>query len=255
MEEAGASYRALGPIVVLEWLRHATIAHAARFVGADWSHLAGPAGPAGARGATPSSTAASRIRRWLPAAATLGVCLLVLLAVVMAGGVTPDSRVLPQRLTLDQRTVTTARTGLRPLTHVVGPVHRGGGAGERPSRLPVQAGALAGVAHVPSSRAIVHKAVTKHDRHVTRHTARHGSHSSPPPTTNDTPTTPPVSTTPTTTTPAPSPPSGGSSGSTGSGTGTSTGGGETTSTTETPPGPPGGEPAKTTTGCALAIAC
>ena len=40
MEEVGVSYRALGPIVVLAWLRHATIAHAARFVGADWSHIA-----------------------------------------------------------------------------------------------------------------------------------------------------------------------------------------------------------------------
>jgi RNA polymerase sigma factor (sigma-70 family) len=39
MEEAGASYRALGPVAVLAGLRHATIAHAAAAVGADWSHL------------------------------------------------------------------------------------------------------------------------------------------------------------------------------------------------------------------------
>ncbi len=41
MEEAGVSYRALVPIVVLEWLRHATIARAADAVGADWSGVTG----------------------------------------------------------------------------------------------------------------------------------------------------------------------------------------------------------------------
>ena len=54
MEEAGVSYRALGPIVPLAWLRHTTIARAARFVGADWSHLAGSA--PGTHGAAPSSS-------------------------------------------------------------------------------------------------------------------------------------------------------------------------------------------------------
>jgi RNA polymerase sigma factor (sigma-70 family) len=41
MEEAGVSYRALAPVVPLVWLRHATIARAADFVGADWSDVAG----------------------------------------------------------------------------------------------------------------------------------------------------------------------------------------------------------------------
>lgn len=54
MEEAGVSYRALGPIVPLAWLRHTTIARAARFVGADWNHLAGSA--PGTHGAAPSSS-------------------------------------------------------------------------------------------------------------------------------------------------------------------------------------------------------
>jgi RNA polymerase sigma-70 factor (ECF subfamily) len=41
MEEAGVSYRALAPIVPAVWLRHASIARAAEFVGADWSKIAG----------------------------------------------------------------------------------------------------------------------------------------------------------------------------------------------------------------------
>lgn len=41
MQEAGVSYRALAPLVPLVWLRHATIARAAEFVGADWSAVAG----------------------------------------------------------------------------------------------------------------------------------------------------------------------------------------------------------------------
>ncbi len=257
MQEAGASYRALGPIVVLEWLRHATIAHAARFVGADWSHLAGPSGE---RGAASSATAAAGVRRWLPAAAILGVCLLAILAVVMAGAVTPDGRVLPQRLKLDQRAVTRAQTGDRPLPHAVGPLRRSG-AGEGSPRMPVQAGAFAGVSRVPNGRTIVPNAVTKRDRRVIHRKGTHRSRSSPPPPTNSAPVPQPASTTPTmttpgATTPAASPPSGGSGGSNGSGPGTATGGGETPPPAETTPaGPPGGEPPKTTPNCALAIAC
>jgi RNA polymerase sigma factor (sigma-70 family) len=40
MQEAGVSYRSLAPIVPLLWLRQATIARAAEFVGADWSEFA-----------------------------------------------------------------------------------------------------------------------------------------------------------------------------------------------------------------------
>lgn len=40
MEEAGSSYRAIGLIVPLVWLRQATIARAADYVGADWSRAA-----------------------------------------------------------------------------------------------------------------------------------------------------------------------------------------------------------------------
>jgi RNA polymerase sigma-70 factor (ECF subfamily) len=45
MHEAGASYRALGPIVPLLWLRRATIARAAGLVGADWDDLHARARP------------------------------------------------------------------------------------------------------------------------------------------------------------------------------------------------------------------
>jgi RNA polymerase sigma-70 factor (ECF subfamily) len=45
MEEAGVSYRALGPIVVLAWLRRSTIARAAELVNADWSTLAAQPAP------------------------------------------------------------------------------------------------------------------------------------------------------------------------------------------------------------------
>jgi RNA polymerase sigma factor (sigma-70 family) len=70
MEEAGISYRTLAPIVPLAWLRHAAIARAAEFVGADWSKLAGPAGagesaegPAGEQVGGPSEgQAPSRLR-------------------------------------------------------------------------------------------------------------------------------------------------------------------------------------------------
>jgi RNA polymerase sigma factor (sigma-70 family) len=79
MEEAGVSYRALAPLVPAAWLRHATIAQAADFVGADWSHLT----------ATPPR--GTRLSRWwgrrpvwmLAGAAVLALCIVV---VAMAGG-------------------------------------------------------------------------------------------------------------------------------------------------------------------------
>ena len=296
MQEAGASYRALGPIVALEWLRHATIARAARFVGADWSHIAGPAGvhgpadvhgsatvhgAAGVRGATLSSTSApfggwvrvarkrlhptsvpgrtgERRRRWL-LAGVLGVCLLAILAVVLVGGVTPDSRVVPRRLTLDPGAITSAHAGGRRPAHLFRTVHRGDVAANpaNTSQTRGQAGALAAVAHVPGAQAVIPTPAVQahHERRVTHHKATHRSHASLPAPASGTPAPQPAGTTPTSTTPAPSPPSSGSGGSTGSGSSTSTGGGETPPHAETPAGPPGGEPPKTTPSCTLAIAC
>jgi len=254
MREAGLSYRALGPIVVLEWLRHATIARAARFVGADWSHLAGPEG---AHGSTPPSTPASGIRRWRLVAAALGVCLVAILAVVLAGSITPDSRVLPQRLTLDPDAVTVAHAGERPHAHVFKSVHRTSAAAHPASPLHArgQAGALAAVAHVPGAQALIPMPVTHHHRRVAHRKATHRTHSSPPVPASSTPAPQPAGTTPTSTTPAPSSPSSGSGGSTGNGSGASTSGGETSPPTETPIGPPGGGPTETAPNCALAIAC
>jgi RNA polymerase sigma-70 factor (ECF subfamily) len=58
MEEAGVSYRALAPLVPAVWLRHAAIARAAEFVGADWSHLIGSGMRAGGEPAADTEPAA-----------------------------------------------------------------------------------------------------------------------------------------------------------------------------------------------------
>jgi hypothetical protein len=121
MEEAGVSYRALGLLVPAAWLRHATIARAAEFVGADWSHVAGSgsasagaSGSASSGGALPdaavesdpgltpdkvaSGTAPQALGRRgkLAASALLGFVLCVLLALVLAGNLGRDrTQLLP----------------------------------------------------------------------------------------------------------------------------------------------------------------
>ncbi len=72
MEEAGVSYRALGLLVPLAWLRHATIARAAEFVGADWSHLAGLSGPATSSAGTSPPGAAETAAPGRPGTVDLG---------------------------------------------------------------------------------------------------------------------------------------------------------------------------------------
>ncbi len=114
MEEAGASYRALGLLVPVAWLRHATIARAAEFVGADWSHV-GSSGSAsvgasdGASGgappdavgesdsgltpdeATPGAAPQAIGRRGkLAVGALLGFVLCLLLTLVLAGNLGHD---------------------------------------------------------------------------------------------------------------------------------------------------------------------
>lgn len=59
MQEAGASYRAIGLLAPAVWLRHATIARAAEFVGADWSHVAASAPGAHASGTNQPMSGAS----------------------------------------------------------------------------------------------------------------------------------------------------------------------------------------------------
>lgn len=68
MQEAGVSYRALGPIVPLIWLRHTTIARAARFVGADWSHLTGFETGATAQSSTPTPSVTAQFSTPAPGA-------------------------------------------------------------------------------------------------------------------------------------------------------------------------------------------
>jgi RNA polymerase sigma-70 factor (ECF subfamily) len=115
MEEAGVSYRALGLLVPAAWLRHATIARAAEFVGADWSHV-GSSGSAsagasdGASGgappdavgesdsgltpdeATPGAAPQAIGRRGkLAVGALLGFVLCLLLTLVLAGNLGHDA--------------------------------------------------------------------------------------------------------------------------------------------------------------------
>jgi RNA polymerase sigma factor (sigma-70 family) len=292
MEEVGVSYRALGPIVVLAWLRHATIAHAARFVGADWSHIAdsvprttpSSTSPADAR-ATPdtqipaaghggaSGSMQAAMRRTGMAVRTvsggkpiretrlrlvLGAAVLCLiLAVVLAGSVAPDSRVPPLPATSALSSTRASRGSARPRTHARRLTHRESHSAN-PSLVNEHGAtpAILGSGNQSSTPTpVVHRT-----RRATHRRSTHHQSSSPATPTSGAPApqpsaTTPTATTPTATTPAPSPPS---SGSTGSGSG----GGETpttpTETPTTPGGPTGtGSPSggETGHGCALAIAC
>jgi RNA polymerase sigma-70 factor (ECF subfamily) len=295
MEEAGISYRALGPIVPLAWLRHTTIARAARFVGADWSHLTGTGS---AHGTTPGTmpsppttppaggqtsidshvtatdyermsgrTAVARRRiRPLSAASARGTTgrrlrqtllatiLCTVLVVVLAGGLAPDSRVLPQQVTSVSSAARTTYVGVGDhrtikLTH--------GAKASIHARPAPRESALASLTSTSGARGdqpsvstpTVHQTARRYaskrrsTHHATHHTsppspAPAGTPSSPPPTA-----TTPSTTTPTSTAPAPNPPVG-------------SGGG--TQTTTTPTGTPGGGPSGSTEGehsCTLAVAC
>jgi RNA polymerase sigma factor (sigma-70 family) len=279
MEEAGVSYRALGPIVPLVWLRHTTIARAARFVGADWSHLAG-SGHGRTVSSTPSmsptnahvrSTAhiadtphgglsswirgvAGRRPHSVDVRAGIGVhrrlrrllatvVLCTILAVVLAASVARDSRVLSPRVTSALGPAATSHAGGRPHVHAIGSAHRAGASVSTalaPKRGSAALVSAAGEAGQPSGATpAIHHAHRGSHRRST-HPAHH-----PPiaPTSKTPPPSPPppqpAATTPTT--PSPSAPSSGSGGSTGSGSGSGTGAGETPTTpTETSGSPPGG---------------
>ncbi len=145
MEEAGASYRALAPIVPLAWLRHATIARAAEYLGVDWSEMAGTA-PAGSpregprarregsragrrlgRGEAPRARgglgrgeaprARRRLGRGVLVGATVGALCVLLAAIV---GIARDGHV--QRLPLRQSIATTTTT---TPTAILTPAQRG----------------------------------------------------------------------------------------------------------------------------------
>jgi RNA polymerase sigma factor (sigma-70 family) len=286
MEEAGVSYRALGPIVLLAWLRRATIAHAARFVGADWSHIAdavpdttpssmspadtgatpdaqiAAAGHWGASGSMRAATRRMRIAmravsggkpigerrlRWVLGAAVL--CLI--LAVVLAGSVAPDSRVPPLPATSALSSTRAARGSARQRAHARRLTHREGHSAN-PS-LVREHGATPAI--VGSNQSSTPMPVAHRIRRATHRRSTHHQSSSPATPTSGVPAPQPPATTPTASTPAPSPPSSGS-------TGGGSGGGETPTTTAETPTTPGGSTGtgspsggETGHGCALAIAC
>ncbi len=270
MEEAGLSYRALGPIVALAWLRHTTIARAADLVGADWSHLTAAAHRTGSSpthlaaaphaGSSPTRPTVARRVRWALALTVL--CAIV--AVPLAGSIAPDGRVLSLGAsTVSNAAGSAARRIGRSDAHVLTTVHRGK-ARERgriapSSGSPTAAAALAvaGSGAQPSTPAPASHRDARHraSRHTsTRHPTPHAS----------APASTPPSGAPTTTAPPASPPSGESGTSTGSGSGTSTSGSGTTSTPAEAPPPGGSGPSGTTTtgptetgghSCVLAIAC
>lgn len=278
MEEAGVSYRALGPIVPLAWLRHTTIARAARFVGADWSHLTAagvthgttpaitppsstpPAAidshiaAAGHEGVSGRTRAATRRIRPLSVVSArgpmgrrlrwtlLGAILCGILVVVLVGSLAPDNRALPHSQTSALSSTTTGQAGGHLRAHAIGHAHR--------ASAPVSASldgnhgaALAAIAHGGSGQPSIPKLAVHRARRVTHHRSTHRSHSTPATPAGGTQSPQPPATTPTSTTSTPSPPSGGSGGSTtggGSGSGTPAGGGETPGApAETPGGSSG----------------
>jgi RNA polymerase sigma-70 factor (ECF subfamily) len=233
MQEAGASYRALGPIVPLLWLRHVTIARAAGLVGADWDELlartqrgAGDDGERGSRGGTeraPSSGSGFKL--------ALAAVLVLLLAGLFAAAIDPDGHVVgPSRLS----SAAVARTVAKPSArHTVGR-----GRGPRGVR---QSSTALAVVSVPT--ASMGSRTPTPPRRVTRRrrSAPHPHLPTATPVVQPAPAQPPV-TTPTATTPLPPPAS-------------TTG----TATSPPPPRPPagGGTGTGTTTGggCPAAIAC
>jgi RNA polymerase sigma factor (sigma-70 family) len=225
MQEAGISYRALAPIAPLLWLRHATIARAAEFVGADWSHIAGPSPAATVTG----HPGGARLARWaIVGTVVLAVCLLL----VTMTGITRDGHVSPQAL-LPGGAITQPATGPTRVRQT----HHTATALTLPR--PVQplaihdAGSLAtALVTVPSKKAPARR-VANHRHHQKPPTHRPAPPvaTTPPPSTTGTtpnlptPTPPPTTTTPPTqTTPTPTPPA-------------TTGPTETTETTTTPAAP------------------
>jgi RNA polymerase sigma factor (sigma-70 family) len=271
MQEAGVSYRALGPIVVVAWLRHATIARASQLVGVDWSHVAesrgggahgagsvhggsvqggGPAlaagdGDGGSRPAGGMDAAAGpppglrHVRRRLVAVAL--AC--VVIGLVVSASVTREASVRDSTSIPSSPSV--APPGSSPRAGALLPFRRGKATGHA-RRHPVQT-APSVVGALDSARANPPvpppaPAARRPARHLVSHHAGHPKPSSSPPAV-----TPPPATTPTVpVSPAPTgedtPP-------------TTTTSGETTSTA-TSPGTPGGPSEGGEHGCALAaLAC
>jgi RNA polymerase sigma factor (sigma-70 family) len=281
MEEAGASYRALGPIVPLAWLRHTTIARAAQLVGADWSHLASSApnaatspasqaSPAGARAQDGTHTTAGAgpdqagVGAWLGAVSlrmrsssgsqrsgghrlrwlivAAGLCAILAVMVLLAGSVIPDGRVLPQS---DAGSAATPVTALHDRGRAR--IHAGGGPAHHVSA--PASGVVVSRAHGSALAVVVSGGVqASGPTPVVRHAHHHG-HTAPSrvrhpsaPKGSPTPTSGAPSTQPTTTTTTPTtPPPTATTPTPSPPSGESSGGGSGTTTT-TPTETPGGSP-------------
>jgi RNA polymerase sigma-70 factor (ECF subfamily) len=253
MEEAGVSYRALAPIVPLVWLRHAAIARAAEFVGADWSEIAGLAssahgpteGPAeeqsGHLRQTGRSTArAPHLRGRLARGTLAGAALLTLFLVLVAMvGITRDGHVSQQPATGSAPTAHLATTNATP-TPRPHPRTTTVNASEHEQTLDRHSSVIASAPRETPVSATPHRTrPARANRHRHRAQAKHRpaptvGTSQPPSTTSTTPnpptpTLPPTTTTPPAqTTPAPTPPA--------TGSGESTGTSSTPSTTPEKPG-------------------
>ncbi len=235
MEEAGISYRALGPLVPLAWLRHATIARAAEHVGADWSDVARtgtgesatPQDPQTAAG-TPQPLQLTRLARWQLSARRggrqrLAVGTLLLLALcagllaALAGDTAHEVRLPVQTAAAATRTTTTTGRGSTGHTPAAGNLSAQAdrarahdGSANPTSTTPSQAtSTTAARTVVPTVRhASAHASPLVRARHTTkrrrppRARPRARTPSTPPPVTPSTPTpsVPPAST------PSPTPP-------------------------------------------------
>jgi RNA polymerase sigma-70 factor (ECF subfamily) len=267
MQEAGVSYRALGPIVPLLWLRHATFARAAELVGADWSAVAGPraARRAGGRrapwrSADPEKSMAAAVgagagapvrRRHLGLAAAAALLLALVLAVVLAAAAGGPEHLHASSASRRVRSAALAAPPALAHRDVTRATHRAAEA-RQPSAPIVPVAATLTVPQRAPAKA--HAPVTHHRHSGAGHrpAAHPRHHRAPPKKPSAKPTPTPTTTAPAATTPAPAPSSGSSttpnaappapvtpSGGTSPGSGSGSGSG-----TETGAG-----------GCTLAIAC
>jgi RNA polymerase sigma-70 factor (ECF subfamily) len=118
MQEAGVSYRALAPIVPLVWLRQATIARAAEFVGADWSALAGARAGSGGGAGGPDPVVGGLLgfdsrRRRVAVLAVLAACLLAL--GLLVSSIANDGAASPRTPTLPLTPASALTPGRHPL--------------------------------------------------------------------------------------------------------------------------------------------
>jgi RNA polymerase sigma-70 factor (ECF subfamily) len=254
MQEAGVSYRALGPIVVLAWLRQETIARAAELVGADWGHVAragaghgrdpGSGGdPAPSRSSSHRRLTGIAAMRRLRARMLAAVLLCAALALLLAGTLTRDARVRlrPATSAASASSLARASAKLRAFERARDarfPSHgsrvaNGVGAG------PAVATSAGATQSVPLGAPVEPAGPHRHAgrRHSTPRAGVRQPPAAPAPTTQPT-TQPPAATTPTSSVPSQPPSEAGSPATATTPTQTSTG--STTTSPSAPGGPPEG---------------